>query len=303
MRVTEVQTADGRPVPPGEFPRDRALRGEQVFGYGISMRRPDGQRRELLASAGPIKDAQANVVGAVLNFADVTPLVELQRQREDILRAVSHDLRNPLAGILGQAQVCERRLAKAGLERERENAQAIITTAQRMNTMIQDLVDSARSESGQLKLDRRPVDLRALILDLKERLAASLETARVEVQVPEGLPPVSADPDRLERILTNLWSNALKYSARGTPVTVTARQEGGWLITSVTDRGRGIPPEDLPHLFQRYFRAGTAREARGGLGLGLYISRTLVEAHGGRIWVESEVGVGSTFSFSLPVAA
>ena len=150
----------------------------------------------------------------------------------------------------------------------------------------------------------------AFALQLKKRLATSLDTARIEIEIgecpsPDGSPvscQVWADPARLERILTNLWSNALKYSAPGSPVTVTAARRNAEVVTSVTDRGRGIPPEDVPRLFQRYFRTERAKEAREGLGLGLYITRRLVEAHGGRIWVESEVGRGSTFSFSLPVA-
>jgi len=228
-------------------------------------------------------------------------LQEANRAREDILRTVSHDLRNPLASILGQAELLERRLAGAGAERELHSAETIAASARRMNTMIQDLVDMARSESGQLRLERRRVDLRAFASDLKERLAATLDTARIDLQVPEGLPPLLADPDRLDRILTNLWTNALKYSTPGTPVTVHARLEDGWVITSVTDRGPGIPPEDLPRLFQRYFRP-RGGERREGVGLGLYITRMLVEAHGGRVWAESQLGVGSTFSFSLPVA-
>jgi len=297
-----IETSAGQPVALEQTAVARALHGEAVVDYRETIRRRDGTIRELLDSSGPIRDQQGHIVGAVRDLSDVTPLVELQEQREDILRAVSHDLRNPLGAVLGQAQICERRLAQAGLERERQSAAAVISSAQRMNTMIQDLVDAARSESGQLELKREPVDLRAFAFGLKERLAASLDMGRIEVQVPEGLPPVSADPARLERILTNLWSNALKYSAPGTPVTVSARREDGMVITSVTDRGPGIPPDDLPHLFERYFRAGAGRERREGVGLGLYITRRLVEAHGGGIWVESEVGQGSTFSFTLPVA-
>ena len=168
-----------------------------------------------------------------------------------------------------------------------------------MNTMIQDLVDTARSESHQLDLHRQAVEMRYFTLDLLDRLAGTMDTWRVQVQLPKDLPPVSADPDRLERILANLISNALKYSAPETPVTVTGREEDGRVIVSVIDRGPGIRPEDMPRLFERYFRAQPGGE---GLGLGLYSARMLVEAHGGRIWAESEEGKGSTFSFSLPVA-
>ncbi len=299
LRVTDARTPANEPVQPDDFATSRALRGERVVGYRMSIRRPDGDRRQLLASASPIRDEQGHIVGAVLDFDDITSLIRLQEQREDILRAVSHDLRNPLAGILGQAQLCERRLAQAGLERERANAQTIIAAAQRMNTLIQDLVDTARSETGQLQLRRQPVDLAGFVAGLKERLSPSLDMARVELRMPERLPPVWADPDRLERILTNLLSNALKYSTPGTPVTVSASERDGEVVTSVTDRGPGIAPEDLERLFRRYARARPARE---GVGLGLYITRQLVEAHGGRVWAESQVGVGSTFSFSLPIA-
>ncbi len=296
-----VETPTGKRMPVEEIPTWRALHGETVRDITLVLH-PE-RRGEMWAtgSAAPICTPEGEILGAVVTFTDVTALHELQEQMEDLLRAVSHDLRNPLQAVLGPAQLLERRLAKAGLDREREDARTVVAAAQRMDTMIQDLVDAARSESGQIRLERRPVDLQSFALDLKQRLAPSLETVRIEIAMPAGLPSVSADPTRLERILTNLWSNALKYSAPGTPIVVRARQEGDAVITSVTDRGRGIPPEELPHIFERYYRARATQEAREGLGLGLHITRRLVEAHGGSIWVESEPGVGSTFSFSLPV--
>ena len=303
LKVVTVEAPSGAPLPLGEFPRDRALHGEQVLFYRLAIRRPDGQRCQLLVSAGPIRNERGDILGAVINFADITPIIELQEQRDDILRAVSHDLRNPLAGIQGHAQLLQRLLQQgAPPEPMRQNVESILTGARQMNTMIADLVDSARSESGQLELHRRSIDLPAFVQRLKQELAPAMDTARIQIEAPVGLPPVSADPGRLERILTNLWSNALKYSDPDTPVTVSFRQQDNEVITAVSDQGRGIAPEDIPRLFQRYFRTDTGRAQREGLGLGLYITRTLVEAHGGRIWVESEVGKGSTFSFSLPVA-
>ncbi|MGQ9682087.1 MAG: PAS domain S-box protein [Anaerolineae bacterium] len=297
-----LKTPEGRPLAPEELASVRALRGEFVKDMQIVAHRPDGREVHIIISAAPVRAPDGSITGAVGALRDVTPLIELQEQREDILRAVSHDLRNPLAAVLGQAQILERSLAKESRNRERQSAAAIVDSAQRMNTMIQDLVDAARSEAGQIELKRQPIDLRAFTTALKQRLAASLQTARITIEMPADLAPVFADPLRLERILTNLWSNALKYSAPGTPVTVTAAPRDAEVVTSVMDRGRGIPPEDLPHLFKRYFRTERAKEAGEGLGLGLYITRRLVEAHGGRIWAESEVGRGSTFSFSLPVA-
>ena len=238
-------------------------------------------------------------------MTDVTALHDLQEQQEATLHMVSHDLRSPLTILQGQAQLALRTLAKAGSESPAQRSiEAIVETARRMNTMIQDLVDSARLESGQLTLNLRPVDLPSLGLDLRERLAAaqSVQNERIRIEAPESLPLVLADPDRLERILTNLLTNAFKYSDSGTEVVVTLTQRECEVVCSVMDHGPGIPADELPRLFQRYFRVSTTSGRREGLGLGLYIGKMLVEAHGGRIWVESEVGKGSTFSFSLPFA-
>jgi signal transduction histidine kinase len=222
------------------------------------------------------------------------------RESEEYTRVISHDLRLPLTIILGQAQLIQRSAEKADLVAR--SAQAIVVSARRMNAMIDDLVDSARLESGQLRLNSRPLDLGRAIHDLTERMTGLSGMERYEVRVEADLPRVRADPDRLERILSNLIGNALKYSTPGTPIVLSATSGPGEAIVSVADRGSGIASADLPRLFERYFRAPGGIEHREGLGLGLYITRALVEAHGGRIWVESEVGAGSTFTFTLPFA-
>ena len=309
MQKLQTETAEGRPFSLINSLVEPALRGETVRAIPLKLNRPLQGPIWLAAGAAPISNREGRRLGAIVVLTDITSvrelqaLRELQEQREDILRAVSHDLRNPLAAILAQAEVLARWLEEAGLTgRELQSTVAIVANGRRMNAMIGDLVDAARSESGQLRLNRRPIDLPAFVHKVKQEQAATLDTARVQVEAVAELPPVSADPDRLERIIINLLSNALKYSAPGTPVTVSFGRRNGEVVTSITDRGRGIPPRDIPRLFQRYFRTEAGRERREGLGLGLYITRILVEAHGGHIWAESKEGVGSTFSFSLPVA-
>ena len=301
LALVRVETEDRKPFPTEDTPPARALRGETVQGIVMVLHR--GSRTIWAsASAGPILGAEGKLQGAVVTLTDITTLHELQEQREDLLRAISHDLRSPLTVVQGQAQLLQRMLDKSGADQRAHRAiQAIIGAAQRMNAMILDLVESVRLESGQLRLEREPIDLEAFLHDLLQRGMGMMETDRVKLHVPSDLPRVDADPNRLERIVVNLLSNALKYSAPGTEVLVEAASTDGQVKTTVTDRGTGIHPEDLPHIFERFYRARGTRKAEG-LGMGLYITRMLVEAHGGRIWAESEAGKGSRFTFTLPIA-
>lgn len=218
-----------------------------------------------------------------------------KEQREDLLRAVSHDLRNPLQVVLLQGQ---RLLRQAEGDPARRSAQAILAATRRMDRMLRDLADAARSESGNLELAPSAVDLRPFLEGFLEVADGVLERPRVENAVPATAPRVLADPDRLDRILVNLIGNALKYSQER--VVVSAEGEGDVVRISVSDQGPGISPQDLPRVFERYYRG--QRHEGEGLGLGLFIVRKLVEAHGGRIWAESRPGLGSTFTFTLPIA-
>ncbi len=302
VRPLRMETVEGKPLTVEEAPTYRAARGETVKGMVIVYRTPDGRTLWGSTSSVPMRAADGRMLGVVTTLTDVTELHELQEQREDLVRMVSHDLRSPLTAVQGQAQLLSRQLRRSGQNgRLVQSAEAIVTGAKRMNAMIQDLVDMARVESRQLALARASVELRPFVFDLKQRLAGVLDTARLRMAIPEKLPPVWADPNRLERILTNLLSNALKYSDPETEVVVTAEGVGEAVEISVIDRGVGISDEDLPHIFDRFYRAKRARKATG-LGLGLYITRMLVEAHGGQIRAESEPGKGSTFFFSLPSA-
>ena len=219
-----------------------------------------------------------------------------EEQREDYIHSISHDLRAPLTIIQGHAQMIQRGGDRTDMVLS--SAVAITSSARRMSLMIQDLADSARLEAGQMRLETRPVDLDRMVSDLLTQLTGAMDVGRIKVNIPTRLPYVNADPNRLERILINLITNALKYSRPGTDVSILAKPVDGEVVTSVTDQGQGIAPEDLPHIFERFYRAKGTRRG-DGLGLGLYITKGLVEAHGGRIWVESELGKGSTFHFSL----
>ncbi|HEX2948326.1 MAG TPA: PAS domain S-box protein [Armatimonadota bacterium] len=301
MRLMAIESPDGKPFSINELPSYRALRGETVRGVVMVIHRRQ-QTRWLSVSAAPIHTADGQMLGAVMEFTDVTALHQLQEQQQDMLRTISHDLRAPLTIINGHAQLLDEALKDhPHTDTERMSVDAVLRGTQRMNVMIQDMVDAARMEGGQLRLNIQAVDVQSFIDDLLQRANAIMDTARISTEFPTNLPKVWADYDRLERIMMNLLTNALKYSDPGTPVEIRAQSQGQDVVISVIDHGQGILPEDVPHIFERYYRAKNTRKTEG-VGLGLYITRMLVEAHGGRIWVESSPGKGSTFFFTLHIA-
>ena len=305
VAILHLEGPDARPLPPDELPVRRALRGETTRGLAMVLHPPGGKTTWLSAGAAPIRGGDGQPVGAVLALTDITAQHQLQEEHEEFVRAISHDLRQPLTIVRGHAQLMLEALRKKEPTngREQRSVEAINVASQRMQRMIQDLVEAARLETSQIKLEPRPLDLREAVLALRDQLAVAEGGERIQVEAPESLPLVLADPDRLARILGNLLANALKYSAPGTPVTVVLEPRDGVVVTSVRDEGPGIPPAETAHIFERYYRSRRAPQQRhDGLGLGLYIAKGLVEAHGGRIWVESELGKGSTFSFTLPTA-
>ena len=297
---------DGTPLPAERMPLPRLLRGEAFVDEEFLLERPDGERVRITASSSVVRDETGKVVLATFAYRDVTQLRLMEEARADTLRAISHDLRQPMTVIQGQAQMLEQRLSKKGLaERELSSLRAIGENTRRMAKLVQDLIDSARLEAQQLELMPSPLEVRCFAVAMASKMAmrAGARPGRIKVEAPADLPPAVADAEALERIFDSLLSNALRYSPPETEVVIRLERRGDEVEVAIPDRGPGIPPEELPRLFQRRYRAGRPRsKRREGIGLGLYIAKGLVEALGGRIWAESEVGKGSTFFFTLPVA-
>ena len=297
--IRHAETPDGRPMPLEENPLSRALSGETVHGVVLAIPQAAGRKTWLTVSASPIRTTDRTISGVVGTFTDVTQLRELHERQENFIHTISHDLRSPLAIIQGQAHVLQRMMGKSGTRRR--STDYIIMAARRMNVMIKDLVDLTRLDSEQLQLEKQPLDFRSFVYELLARYDLVVAQRKVSVEIPSELPLVDADLGRLERILINLISNAVKYTSPETEVRLKAEPMEKEVVISVADKGAGIDAEDLPHIFNRFYRAKGGRQA-DGVGLGLYITRMLVEAHGGRIWAESRPEEGSTFNFTLPVA-
>ncbi|MRG91730.1 sensor histidine kinase [Polyangium spumosum] len=301
----DLRRPTGEPFEWEEDPLCRAVtRGERVQGLELSLRTAAGAEIPVLASAAPVRleeHEDGGRVGAVMVLQDITALKELERLREQWTGVVAHDLRQPVQTILLSTRALSRRLGPEPPEDVSVALSRIRAGAARLGRMIEDLLDAARVEANQLVLDRRPLDLRTELQEIVERAAGHTEGHPVRVVIEGEVPAVSADRDRLEQIVTNLLSNAAKYGAPGSEIVIAARAERGEAEVAVTNRGSGIPAAHLGRLFQRFARLpGCAPGGAAGTGLGLYITKGLVEAHGGRVSVESTPGEVTTFRFTLP---
>jgi signal transduction histidine kinase len=220
--------------------------------------------------------------------------------RNDLLGIVAHDLRNPLNNILMQSEMLRRR-GQEPERRSQKTVDVIRRSAGRMNRLIQDLLDVTRVEAGCLSLSRDQVSAAQLVADVVEAHAALAAAASLDLRVNlEQIPEIWADRDRLMRVFENLIGNAVKFTPQGGQISVGAAPRDKEVLFWVADTGSGITAAELPHLFDRFWQ-GRMGESRGA-GLGLPIAKGIVEAHGGRIWVESTPGRGSTFFFTIPAA-
>ena len=225
---------------------------------------------------------------------------ELARMQDEFVSTVSHELRTPLGFIKGYTTTLLRNDAEWDSAARLEFLKIIDEEADRLRELIDNLLDSSRLESGTLSMTLEPVRLSTLLRDTVSRAQALYPGMPLRTDVPDDLPILQVDATRLSQVLDNLLSNADKY-AQGAEVTVSARVEGPAVVVRVRDQGPGIPPQHQSRLFERFFRVPGAKSMIRGTGLGLYICRKIVEAHGGEIMVESVAGGGTCFAFSLPL--
>jgi two-component system, OmpR family, phosphate regulon sensor histidine kinase PhoR len=246
--------------------------------------------------------SEAKTEGYLVILQDLTRIRRLETVRRDFISNISHELRTPLAGLralvdtLRGGAIKDPKAARRFLKRMDGEVDAL-------TQMVEELLELSRIESGQAPLRLAPTRVAEVVIPAVDRLRPQAERAGLELQVtlPALLPPVATDVDRARLVVTNLVHNAIKFTAPGGRIAVAARQDGDEVVVSVQDTGAGIAAEDLPRIFERFYKADRARSG-GGTGLGLAIAKHIVQGHGGRIWAESVEGRGSAFSFTLPVA-
>jgi two-component system phosphate regulon sensor histidine kinase PhoR len=290
----------------------------RIEGIAVAARDNGAASGELRirGADGPILVVRARrspVAGIWVVLEDVSELRRLQQIRAEFIDNLSHELRTPLSTVSLLAETLSREAAAAGdgvPPKMRDRIAKIEVETGHLVQMVNELLDLARIESGGPLVMLDDIDVGSVVAESVERLRlfAERQRLRLVVDIEERLPTVRADDARIGQVVVNLVHNALKFGAGEGPhdpetdVTVRVRREGDEIVTSVADHGVGIPKADQARIFERFYKVDRARVRGGGTGLGLSIARHVIEQHGGRIWVESDEGRGSTFSFSLPIA-
>lgn len=275
--------------------------GQAVANRELVFLARDGQSIDVAVTASAVRSVHGQLVSVVVNVRDVTRSREFEELRNTFVSVVSHELQTPIAIIKGYASTLAREDAHWDAEPLRARLKAIEEESDRLSHLVANLLYASRISAGGLKMERVELDLAEVTRSVARRFSARSPERDVSVRFPSGLPLVLADRERIEEVILNLLDNAAKYSARGQPIRVRGSVTENDVVVGVTDAGQGIPLREQERIFERFQRVdnSTARRTQGA-GLGLYICKAIVEAHGGRIWVQSELGHGSTFSFSLP---
>ena len=303
LGILTIVRADGREIPLQELSVAQALSaGETVRAEEIVIRVPDGRSVNTLMNATPIRSAKGEIESFVVTLQDMTPLEELERLRAEFLGMVSHELMTPLTSIRGSAGTLLDDESALDPAEMRQFHRIIFEQADRMRGLISDLLDVARIKTGTLSVSPGPSEVAVLVDEARTTFLSSGGRNNVRIELPPALPRVMADRRRIVQVVGNLLSNAARHSPESSIIEIIGVREGVHVAISVMDKGTGIPPDRLPHLFRKSSRI-EAEDQGGDNGLGLGICKGIVEAHGGRIWAESDgPGLGARFTFTLPAA-
>ncbi|MBI4339800.1 MAG: GAF domain-containing protein [Chloroflexi bacterium] len=301
--VFQYMTQNGRSLCQTACPARQAIAAQRP-GYVMEAMLPGKERPVPVALlADIILNAAGQVVGVVETVRDITQRKEVDEVRDNIISLVSHELRTPLSHIKGFSSSLLQPDIQWDEETKLDFMRSIEREADRLSRLVSDLLEMSRLDSGRTMMRPEPVDAASLVLGAIERTANFLQDHIVEMDVTRNLPRLAVDPVHAERVLENLLENAAKYSPPGTQITISAQMDGAYLRLSVHDQGMGVPDQDKERIFERFVRLEQSKAFRSpGTGLGLSICKSIVEAHGGRIWVEDNPGKGSIFFLTLPLA-
>jgi len=261
----------------------------------------DSQQVDIGVTASAVRSPHGEPLSGVLNLRDITRIRENEQLRSTFMSIISHELQTPIAIIKGYASTLRREDAQWDEQTIRGRLEAIEEESDRLNHLVANVLQASRIQAGGLKMDPGPLDLAEMSRKVVRKFAARSPNHTLRVHLPANMPTVWADRERIEEVLLNLLDNAVKYSPKAKLIRIEGQVTGESITISVGDTGIGIPLREQGRIFDRFQRVDNkASRTTQGAGLGLYICRAILEAHGGRIWVESELGKGSTFFFNLP---
>ena len=302
LEMLTIHRADGRRTTLKEVPIVQMLNGsETVWAEEIVIEAPDGGSVTTMVNATPILSEEGEPESLVVTVQDMTPLQELERLRAEFLGIVGHELRTPLTSIKGAATTLIEAASSLDPAETAQFHRIINEQADHMRDLISDLIDVVRIETGTLSVNPEPAEVVRLVDEARNTFTAAGGRRNIRIALPPDLPLVMADTRRVVQVLNNLLSNASRSSHEASTIRVSAAREDIYVSISVADDGRGVPAERLPHLFRKFSHLEGQERGRD-LGLGLAICKGIVEAHGGRIWAESDgPGLGSRFTFTIPV--
>ena len=304
LEIMKCRFADGREISLAESPFAELLSSATTLrAEEMVLEVADGRSVTTLVNATPINSEDGAVESVVVTLQDMAPLEELERSRAEFLSLVSHELRAPLTSIKGSAVTVLDAAPAPDLAEILQFFRIIEEQADHMRGLISDLLDAGRIEAGTLSVAPEPEEVAELVDEARNTFLSGGGRHTILIDLEPDLPRVLADRGRMVQVLNNLFSNAARFSPQMPPIRISAVRDGVYVAISVSDEGRGITPEQLPHLFRKHSRVGDNGGGIRGSGLGLSICKGLVEAHGGRIRAESGgAGMGARFTFTIPVA-
>ncbi|MGN6194239.1 MAG: PAS domain S-box protein [Ginsengibacter sp.] len=286
-------------------------RGEKIDHFETVRVAKDGSKRNLSITVSPIKDASGKIIGASKIARDISVRAEAEEQRriyterlqelskykDEFMVMASHELRTPLTVILANLQMLESIMEE---DPRLKFIEKTIKQANKLASLITNLLDVSKIQAGKLRLNPTVFEMNGLLLEITSNLQQTTKNHQIIFEVEEGNLWVNADRERMEQVIINILSNAIKYSSDHSDITIRACKKDGQILVSVHDTGIGIPQKDIENVFLRFYRVSGSASSFSGSGVGLYISSEIVKSHGGNIWAKSKIGKGSDFYFSIP---
>ena len=264
------------------------------------LRRRSGVPLPIGITYAPLISPEGNLLNIIATVRDITRFREAEELKSTFISVISHELKTPVALIKGYVGTLRREDANWDREVVKDSLAVIEEEADRLTGLIENLLDASRLQAGGLSISPSDVTLNILAKRIAERFQIQSSIHKINVDFPDDFPIVTGDETRLEQVLANLISNAIKYSPQGGEIQITGQVLPAQVIVCITDQGPGIAPEDIPHIFDRFYRSSSAKRNTKGAGLGLYLARAVIEAHGGRIWIDPRPGKGARICFSIP---